>query len=71
MKKLLVLLVLMPLLMCGIMAQTVHYTDQATVEWEPVTERVDDTPIAAEDVVEYELYRTPYPTPIIPLKNNQ
>ena len=59
MKKILVLLVLLPLLMCGIMAQTVHYTDQATISWEAATELTDDTPLVG--VVEYELYRTPYP----------
>ncbi len=59
MKKVLVLLVLLPLLMCGIMAQTVYYTDQATISWEAATELTDDTSLVG--VVEYELYRTPYP----------
>ncbi len=59
MKKIVVLLVLLPLLMCGIMAQTVHYTDQATISWDATTELTDDTPLVG--VVEYELYRTPYP----------
>ncbi len=59
MKKIVVLLILLPLLMCGIMAQTVYYTDQATISWDAATELTDDTPLVG--VVEYELYRTPYP----------
>ena len=61
MKKIVVLLILLPFFMCGIMGQTVHYTDQATISWDAVTELTDDCPITAEDIVEYELYRTPYP----------
>ena len=59
MKKILVLLVLLPLLMCGIMAQTVHYVEEATITWNVVTEMMNDTPVVG--VVEYELYRTPSP----------
>lgn len=61
MKKIVVLLILLPLLMCGIIAQTIHYTDQATISWIAVTELSDDASIAPGDVVEYEVYRTPYP----------
>jgi len=58
MKKVIVGLLLV-LVMCGLTAQTVHYTDQATISWEAVTELTDDAPVAG--VVEYEVYRTPYP----------
>ena len=61
MKKIVVLLILLPLLMCGIIAQTIFYTDQATISWSAVTELTDDVPFSPGDVVEYELYRTPYP----------
>ena len=61
MKKIVVLLILLPLLMCGIIAQTIFYTDQATISWSAVTELTDDAPFNPGDVVEYELYRTPYP----------
>ncbi len=61
MKKIVVLLILLPLLMCGIIAQTIFYTDQAIISWVAVTELTDDVPFGPGDVVEYELYRTPYP----------
>jgi len=60
-KKIAILLVLLPLIVCGITAQTIHYTDQATLNWDAVTELTDNTPIGPGDVMEYEVYRTPYP----------
>ena len=59
MKKIIAGLFLSAFVMCGLTAQTVHYTDQATISWEAVTELTDDGPVVG--VVEYEVYRTPYP----------
>ena len=61
MKKIITLVFLSALVMCGLTAQTVHYVEEATISWDAVTEIMDNTPILPGDTIEYELYRTPFP----------
>ncbi|KKK81417.1 hypothetical protein LCGC14_2813660 [marine sediment metagenome] len=61
MKKMFIALALATLVVFGFVAQTIHYTDQATLNWDAVIELTDNTPIGPGDVIEYEVYRTSYP----------
>ena len=38
-------------------AQEVHYTNQITVAWDPVTLLTDGSPIPAGDVITYEIFK--------------
>ena len=61
MKRIFIVFVLATLVVCGFVAQTIYYTDQATLNWDAVIELTDNTPIGPGDVIEYEVYRTSYP----------